>query len=66
MVLNREVTEVIWAPVEPLFQGDRDTAIDYVYEGRTLHLPGYDVEGRIVWGLTYQMLRLLFDRLRES
>ncbi len=61
---NYEVHEALWAPLEPLYRGDRATTIDYPYEGETLHLPGYDVEGRVVWGLTYQMLQLFFDRLR--
>jgi len=29
-----------------------------------LELPAYDVAGRIVWGLTYQMLRSFFGALR--
>lgn len=66
LVLNHEVTEAVWAPVEPLYRGERITTIDYPYEGRTLHLPGFDVEGRVVWGLTYQMLSLFFDRLRDD
>ena len=25
-----------------------------------MELPGYDVQGRVVWGLTYQILQSLF------
>ena len=56
---NYEVAEVLWAPLGPLLRGERDTKKRYVYESRTLHLPGYDVDGRVVWGLTYQMLQNL-------
>lgn len=56
---NHEVAEVLWAPLGPLLRGEHDTKKRYVFENRTLYLPGYDVNGRIVWGLTYQMLQNL-------
>lgn len=61
---NAEVAEVFWAPIDPMIRGELDTTRDYVHEGRTLVLPAYDVRGRIVWGLTFRMLQLLFERLR--
>ncbi len=66
LVLNHEVNEALWSPIDPLLRGERATTIDYLYEGHMLHLPGYDVDGRIVWGLTFQMLSAFFDRLREG
>lgn len=65
LVPNHEVAEVFWSPVEPLLRGEHGTTVDYLYEGHMLHLPGFDLDGRVVWGLTYQMLSLLFERLRE-
>jgi 8-oxo-dGTP pyrophosphatase MutT (NUDIX family) len=66
LTLNHEVNEALWTPIDPLFRGDRATTIDYPWEGQTLHFPGYDVEGRVVWGLTYQMLLLFWDRVRGT
>ena len=56
----REVAEALWIPIGPLARGERDTRIPYRYEGRAISLPAYDHEGRVVWGLTYRMLRSLF------
>jgi 8-oxo-dGTP pyrophosphatase MutT (NUDIX family) len=64
LTYNYEVAEALWTPLLPLMRGERATTTSYVYEGRTLELPAHDVEGRIVWGLTYKMLDALFERLR--
>ncbi len=61
---NYEVAEWLWTPLSPLFLGVRGTTIPYDFEGTRLALPGFDVEGRVVWGLTYRMLEMLFARLR--
>jgi 8-oxo-dGTP pyrophosphatase MutT (NUDIX family) len=61
---NAEVAEVLWAPLRPMLEGTNVTTIPYKREGFDLVLPGFDVGGRVVWGLTYQMLQLLFARLR--
>lgn len=62
---NYEVAEALWTPLLPLMRGERATTTRYVYEGRTLELPAHDVDGRVVWGLTYKMLDALFERLRR-
>lgn len=58
-----EVAETVWAPLAPMARGDNATVYGYRWEGRELQLPAYDVEGRVVWGLTYQMLQSLFGLL---
>jgi 8-oxo-dGTP pyrophosphatase MutT (NUDIX family) len=63
---NEEVQEVLWAPLDPLMRGEADTTIAYPWEGEPMQLPAFDVRGRIVWGLTYQMLQLLFRAVREE
>jgi 8-oxo-dGTP pyrophosphatase MutT (NUDIX family) len=57
---NREVAEAIWTPVGPLARGERASSFAYRWSGATLDLPAFDVGGRVVWGLTYQMLQALF------
>ncbi len=62
IVLSAEVTEVVWAPVEPLRSGHKKTSIDIDWKGDKYTLPAWDVDGRVVWGLTYRMLSTLFGR----
>lgn len=61
---NVEVEEALWAPLSPLARGELDTTVRYDIEGgASFDLPGWDVGGRIVWGLTYRMLKALFEAL---
>jgi hypothetical protein len=62
--LNGEVSEVLWAPLWPLFRGELATTFAYEIGGQQLELPAHDVSGRMVWGLTHRMLETLFVLLR--
>lgn len=62
---NHEVAETVWAPLEPLVSGAWATTFDYRLDDRTLQLPALRVGQHVVWGLTYQMLRMLFDALES-
>lgn len=62
---NREVAEVVWAPLGPLARGELRAVHPYVYEGRSLELPAHRLGERIVWGLTHQMVETFLDLLRE-
>ena len=57
---NREVAEALWTPLLPLYRGEVDTVRPYEWHGTHVDFPAYDVDGRVVWGLTYQMLRSFF------
>lgn len=59
----REVANVFWVPVGPLLRGERDTTIVVARRDARYTMPGYDVEGRVLWGLSYQMLRSFFALL---
>ncbi|HJL20604.1 MAG TPA: CoA pyrophosphatase [Polyangiaceae bacterium LLY-WYZ-15_(1-7)] len=61
---NYEVAEVLWVPLGPLLRGERDTTYPLERDGQTWRFPAYDADGRIIWGLTYRMLQLLFRLLR--
>ena len=60
-----EVAEAVWVPLDPLLHGRLRTtfAVDRG-GGERVQLPAHDVDGRIVWGLTYRMLDSLFELLR--
>jgi 8-oxo-dGTP pyrophosphatase MutT (NUDIX family) len=67
LIMNEaEVAEALWAPLGPLLAGDAHTTRPYVHEGQRFALPAFDVDGRVVWGLTYEMLESFFRLLREG
>lgn len=59
----KEVSETLWAPLGPLARGERNTTITWPRDGRALSFPGYDVDGRVVWGITHHLLGALFATL---
>lgn len=59
-----EIAAYRWAPLAPLLGGEARTSHPYNHEGQVFHLPAYDVDGWVVWGLTFQMLQMLFDEVR--
>lgn len=59
-----EVAEAFWAPLAPMMEGKFDTVKPYRLGGREVELPAYDLDGRLVWGLTYHMLQTLFSVCR--
>ena len=61
--LNYEVAETLWAPLMPMVRGEVHTSLEYELSGRVQQFPGYDVDGRVVWGMTYRMLGTLFSVL---
>jgi 8-oxo-dGTP pyrophosphatase MutT (NUDIX family) len=60
----REVAEALWAPLAPLARGEGAGMLDYELEGYMVKLPMWNVQGRVVWGLTHRMLSTLFEVLR--
>ncbi len=61
---NHEVAEVHWVDLRSLLQGERDTTHQFEWKGALHRVPAYQVADRIVWGLTYRMLQILFTHLR--
>lgn len=59
--LNHEVAEILWVPLESLLYGPYRTEIEHPHQGRILRLPAWNIDGRIVWGLTHRIVSLLLD-----
>jgi hypothetical protein len=66
LVTNTEVEEALWAPLDPLAAHELKTIMAYEMDGNRFELPAWDLEGRIVWGLTYRMLQELFEVVRAG
>lgn len=61
--LSDEVAEFLWGPLGRMARGEVDTVTEYWLDDVHFELPAYDVDGRIVWGLTYAMLQNLFAKV---
>ncbi len=63
-----EVAGVLWVPFEELASGRHNGVKRHQRPGTEviIKLPTYEVGGKVVWGLTYMMLRNLFDILERS
>lgn len=59
-----EVASALWVPLEFLADSANHSTMDYVYEGKNIQLPCVRLEGgRVLWGLTLQMMSTFFDAL---
>ena len=63
---NHEVAEALWTPLGPMLRAETATTRPYVWHGKEVDLPAFRVGLHLVWGLTYRMLEMLFEALRES
>jgi 8-oxo-dGTP pyrophosphatase MutT (NUDIX family) len=63
---QEEVADVVWAPIGPLLRGEMASTFEFVPDGFdvAVTLPSFKVGERVVWGLTYRMLELLFEAIR--
>lgn len=66
LVLNHEVAAAMWAPLGPLARGEATATVEHAHGGATWRLPGLRVGDRVVWGLTYRMMEILFERLHAT
>lgn len=54
--LNREAEATFWLPLAEAAAGELDHRHHYQDDERTLLLPAWRLDERVVWGLTYRML----------
>ncbi len=55
-VLNHEVQETVWVPLEFLADGDNRRAFTWVRKGVPLPMPSYHWGNRVIWGLTLRVV----------
>ena len=62
---SEEVASATWVRLADLLDPGRLAPFPYVHEGRRLLLPSLDVDGLVIWGLTYRLVEMLAELLRE-
>jgi 8-oxo-dGTP pyrophosphatase MutT (NUDIX family) len=60
---TEEVEAVVWAPLDSFALGERNTTWRYEHGNARYDYPGFDLDGRVVWGLTY---RILLDLIKTA
>lgn len=63
---EREVAEVIWAPLGPLARGEHKTTHTIDYGGDRYDLPATLVGEHVLWGLTYGMMETLLAIVHDT
>jgi 8-oxo-dGTP pyrophosphatase MutT (NUDIX family) len=62
LLLSAEVRQALWVPVAPLLSGAGQTTYSLSRGNEHLELPAWNIDGRVVWGLTYRVLDEFFRR----
>ncbi len=60
---SAEVASAHWVRLGDLLDPARRAPFPYVHEGRPLVLPSLDVDGLVIWGLTYRMIEIFAEVL---
>jgi len=61
--LNHEVAELHWARIGPMLHHQNLTRFDFEYEGQSHSLPGFDINGHTLWGMSFRMLNRVFCKI---
>ncbi len=64
--LNHEVAELHWARIGPMLRHQSLTRFDFEHEGRSDSLPGFDINGRTLWGMSFRMLNRVFCKIDSN
>jgi 8-oxo-dGTP pyrophosphatase MutT (NUDIX family) len=63
---NVEVAELVWGRVGQMMRGEVDAIKELRYDGEQRRLPAFRVQDQLVWGMTHNMLRSLFQLLDDK
>lgn len=61
--LNAEVRRALWVPLGPLQRGEQRTTYALSRAGQRFEFPGWQLDGSVVWGLTYRVLEDFLARV---
>lgn len=60
---NEEVADYHWGLLDDMFSGESLTTRDFEMMGGKQAMPGFGIQGEIIWGLTYRVLGQFFNLL---
>ncbi len=63
LTIGPEVTSLHWLSLPALLEPGAQSTTRYVHEQATLEFPALEVDGVVIWGLTYRMFTGLVERL---
>lgn len=63
LAMGPEAEEAFWFPLHTARSGELDSSHTYRGPQANFHMPAWSFEGRVVWGLTYEILSGLNRRL---
>jgi 8-oxo-dGTP pyrophosphatase MutT (NUDIX family) len=63
LVLSAEAAAAFWLPLDEAASGRLDASYDYRLGPVKMRLPCWRHQGHVVWGLTYQMLKGLLEKV---
>jgi 8-oxo-dGTP pyrophosphatase MutT (NUDIX family) len=63
LTISPEVTSLHWLPLQALLDPAAQSTTRYTHEQTTLEFPSLEVDGVVIWGLTYRMFTGLVERL---
>lgn len=66
MEANYEVADILWGSLNNMHSGEALTTGEFRVQEEHHKFPGYDVQGQVVWGLTFRMLDQFFGMLDPS
>jgi len=64
LLLSAEVRQALWVPVAPLLGGAARATYTLAQGCQSLRFPAWDIDGHLVWGLTYRVLDEFFRRFK--
>ncbi|HEY3254722.1 MAG TPA: CoA pyrophosphatase [Polyangiaceae bacterium] len=62
LALSAEVRQALWVPVAPLLEGGRRSTYTLSRGDQSWEFPAWDIDGHLVWGLTYRVVAEFFRR----
>ena len=64
LTISPEVTSLHWLSLPALVDPGAQSTTRYVHEQSTLQFPSLEVDGVVIWGLTFRMFTGLVERMR--
>jgi 8-oxo-dGTP pyrophosphatase MutT (NUDIX family) len=65
LTISPEVTSLHWLSLPALVDPGAQSTTRYVHEQTTLQFPSLEVDGVVIWGLTFRMFTGLVERMRK-